>query len=71
MKEKGRATYYKMLESVRQDELIQVRRGLYANIEQLSNNMIDIERLYQVEFFASGLHGAYVSLRLLCHKPII
>ena len=27
MKEKGRAAYYKMLESVRQGELIQVRRG--------------------------------------------
>ena len=28
MKEKGRAAYYKMLENVRQGELIQVRRGL-------------------------------------------
>lgn len=45
MKEKGRAAYYKMLESVRQGELIQVRRGLYANIDQLSNSMIDIEAI--------------------------
>lgn len=43
MKEKGRAAYYKMLESVRQGELIQIRWGLYANIDQLSNSMIDIE----------------------------
>lgn len=41
MKEKGRAAYYKMLESVRQGELIQVRRGLYA----ISNSMIDIEAI--------------------------
>lgn len=45
MKEKGRAAYYKMLESVRQGEIIQVRRGLYANIDQLSNSMIDIEAI--------------------------
>ena len=31
-----------MLESARQGELIQVRRGVYANIDQLSGNMIDI-----------------------------
>ena len=45
MKEKGRAAYYKMLESVRQGKLIQIRRGLYANIDQLSNSMIDIEAI--------------------------
>lgn len=45
MKEKGRTAYYKMLESVRQGELVQVRRGLYANIDQLSVGMIDIEAI--------------------------
>ncbi len=45
MKEKGRTAYYKMLESVRQGELVQVRRGLYANIDQLSDSMIDIEAI--------------------------
>jgi len=43
IKEQGRTAYYKMLESARQGELIQVRRGVYANIDQLSGNMIDIE----------------------------
>lgn len=42
IKEQGRTAYYKMLESVRQGELTQVRRGVYANIDQLSGNMIDI-----------------------------
>lgn len=45
VKEKGRSAYYKMLESVRQGELIQVRRGVYASIEQLSAGMIDIETI--------------------------
>ena len=42
VKKQGRTTYYKMLESAKQGELIQVRRGVYANMEQLSGNMIDI-----------------------------
>ena len=42
VKKQGRTAYYKMLESARQGELIQVRRGVYANIDQLSGNMIDI-----------------------------
>lgn len=45
VKKQGRTAYYKMLENVRQGELIQVRRGIYANIDQLSGNMIDINTL--------------------------
>ena len=45
VKEQGRTAYYKMLESARHGELIQVRRGVYANIDQLSGNMIDIETI--------------------------
>ena len=45
VKEQGRTAYYKMLESARQGELIQVRRGVYANIDQLSSNMIDINTI--------------------------
>lgn len=43
IKERGRTAYYKMLESARDGELIQVRQGVYANIDQLRGNMIDIE----------------------------
>ena len=42
VKKQGRTAYYKMLESAKQGELIKVRRGVYANIDQLSGNMIDI-----------------------------
>lgn len=43
IKQQGRAAYYKMLEKVRQGELIQVRRGVYAHAEQMSAGMIDID----------------------------
>lgn len=39
----GRSAYYKMLTDAKNGELIQVRRGVYANIEQLSGTMIDID----------------------------
>ena len=42
VKKHGRTEYYKML---RQGELIQVRRGVYATSEQLSGNMIDINSI--------------------------
>ena len=45
VKKQGRTAYYKMLEDVHQGELIQVRRGVYANIDQLSGNMIDINTI--------------------------
>lgn len=45
IKEQGRTAYYKMLESAREGELIQVRRGVYASMDQLSGNMIDIETI--------------------------
>ncbi len=43
VKKQGRTAYYKMLGSARQGDLIRVRRGVYANIDQLGGNMIDIE----------------------------
>ena len=45
VKKQGRTAYYKMLESVKQGELVQVRRGIYASIDQLSGNMIDINAI--------------------------
>ena len=45
IKEQGRTAYYKMLERVREGELIQVRRGVYATIDWLSSNVIDVEAI--------------------------
>ncbi len=44
-KEKGRTEYYKMLNRVKDGELIQVRSGIYATSEQISGNMIDIKSI--------------------------
>lgn len=44
-KEKGRTEYYKMLNRVKDGELIQVRSGVYATSEQISGNMIDIKSI--------------------------
>ncbi len=45
VKEYGRTAYYKMLDNARQGSLIKVRRGVYANLDQLSSNMIDINTI--------------------------
>ena len=45
VKTQGRTAYYKMLEKAHQGELIQVRRGVYADIDGLSGNMVDIETI--------------------------
>ena len=42
-KVQGRGKYYKMLDKAKRRELIQIRRGIYATLEQLSGNMIDID----------------------------
>ena len=44
-KEKGRTEYYKMINRVKDVELIQVRSGVYATSEQISGNMIDIDSI--------------------------
>jgi len=45
VKEQGRTAYYKMLENARQGELVRVRRGVYASMDQLSRNMVDINAI--------------------------
>ena len=53
IKENGRTAYYKMLERVRQGELIQIRRGVYANAEQLS--LDSMEHTSSYDLHATGL----------------
>lgn len=45
VKKQGRTAYYKMLESAREGNLIRIRRGVYADINQICGNMIDIETI--------------------------
>lgn len=43
VKKNGRTAYYKMLERVRMGELVKVRRGVYATVDQLSAGMVDVD----------------------------
>jgi hypothetical protein len=45
VKEQGRAAYYKMLEEVREGNMVYVRRGVYATADQLAGTMIDLRRV--------------------------
>lgn len=42
VKEQGRGAYYKMLEEAREGNMVCIRRGVYARIEQLADTMIDL-----------------------------
>ena len=74
VKEQGRTAYYKMLESVRDGELIQVRRGVYASIDQLSGNMIDVETVVPNGILclwsAWNIHGLTPSMPQAFHVAI-
>lgn len=74
VKEQGRTAYYKMLESVREGELIQVRRGVYATMDQLSSNMIDVEAIVPEGIIclwsAWSIHGLTASLPQAFHIAI-
>lgn len=45
VKERGRTAYYKLLSSVRDGETVRIKRGVYANIEQLADTMIDVDAI--------------------------
>ena len=42
---KDRSAYYDILKSVRQEEMVRVKRGVYTTPEQLANTMVDIDAI--------------------------
>ena len=42
VKEDGRTAYYKLLDSVRDGDMVRIKRGVYATTEQLANTMVDV-----------------------------
>ena len=42
-KEKSRSAYYKLLDSAREGNMVCIRRGVYATMEQLADTMIDLD----------------------------
>lgn len=65
-KEKGRGSYYKILEDARQGNMVCIRRGVYATMEQLADTMIDLEVVVPdgilCLFSAWNIHGLTTSL---------
>lgn len=41
-KEDSRSAYYRLLDGVREGDVVRIRRGVYASVEQLSDTMIDL-----------------------------
>lgn len=73
-KEKGRGSYYKILEDARQGNMVCIRRGVYATMEQLADTMIDLEVVVPdgilCLFSAWNIHGLTTSLPQAYHVAI-
>jgi len=73
-KEKGRSAYYKLLESAREGNMVCIRRGVYATMEQLADTMIDLDVVVPdgilCLFSAWNIHGLTTSLPQTYHVAI-
>lgn len=74
VKEDGRTTYYKLLESVRNGDMVRIKRGVYATTEQLANTMVDVEAIVPggvlCLFSAWNVHGLTTSLPQAYHIAV-
>lgn len=74
VKKKGRGAYYKILEDARQGNMVCIRRGVYATMEQLADTMIDLEVVVPdgilCLFSAWNVHGLTTSLPQAYHVAI-
>lgn len=66
VKEEGRAAYNKLLGSIHDGNMVRIKRGIYATVEQLANTMIDIQAIVPggvlCLFSAWNVHGLSTSL---------
>lgn len=73
-KTKGRGTYYKLLESAKEGDVVCIRRGVYATMEQLADVMIDLDIVVPGGVFclfsAWNIHGLTTSLPQAYHVAI-
>ena len=74
VKNQGRGAYYKLLSSAKEGEVVCVRRGVYATMEQLADVMIDLELVVPGGVFclfsAWNIHGLTTSLPQVYHVAI-
>lgn len=73
-KEKSRSAYYKLLEGVKEGNMVCIRRGVYATMEQLADTMIDLHVVIPngilCLFSAWSIHGLTTSLPQAYHVAI-
>lgn len=73
-KSKGRGAYYKLLESAKEGDVVCIRRGVYATMEQLADIMIDLDTVVPGGVFclfsAWNIHGLTTSLPQAYHVAI-
>lgn len=73
-KSKSRSTYYKLLASVKEGDVVCVRRGVYATMDQLADIMIDLDTVIPGGVFclfsAWSIHGLTTSLPQAYHVAI-
>ncbi len=74
VKGKGRGAYYKMLEEAREGNMICIRRGVYATMDQLADTMIDLNVVVPngilCLFSAWNIHNLTTSLPQAFHVAI-
>ena len=74
VKKQGRTAYYKMLQDARQGSMVCIRRGIYADVEQLTDTMIDLSLVVPggilCLFSAWNIHGLTTSLPQAYHVAI-
>lgn len=68
-KEKCRSAYSKLLESAREGNMVCIRRGVYAKIEQLADTKIDLDVVCLMVSYACFLHGISMDLPPFCPRP--
>jgi len=73
-KEQSRSAYYKLLEGVKEGNMVCIRRGVYATMEQLGDTMIDLDVVVPggvlCLFSAWNIHGLTTSLPQAYHVAI-
>lgn len=74
IKEQGRGAYYKMLQNVREGNMVCIRRGIYAKAEQLADAMIDLNLVIPggilCYFSAWNIHKLTTSLPQAYHVAV-
>ena len=73
-KRKSRSSYYSLLKSAKEGDIVRVRRGIYATMDQLADTMIDIDAVVPngilCLFSAWNIHKLTTSLPQAFHVAI-